>query len=165
MKVLGIDQSLTCTGWVIMDEDFKVVDSGVIRTTKEDSLPTRCGVIAYDLLNHQRRYEAWSVSIEGLSYGSIGNATRNLAILMGHIQSKLYESESDWLETPATSLKKYATGNGRADKKDMLAAVPDDFRGYLLVNYKGTGKKSGLYDLSDAYFLAKRGIEYFRGDL
>ena len=167
MRVMGIDQSLTSTAYVVVNEDKEVLSSGVIRTTKEDSLPNRCIAISNSLqeatLMHWAEDDEFMVSIEGLSYGSIGSATRNLAVLMGHIQSEMFMGDDNWLETPATSLKKFATGNGRAEKVDMLEAVPEDFRDYIKANYKKTGKQSGLTDLPDAYWLAIRGVEHFGG--
>lgn len=166
-NVLGVDQSLTVTAWVLMDDTYKVLEEGVIRTTNEDTLQERCVAISSGLTDVFRCGEVDSFSIEGLSYGSIGNATRNLAVLFGHIQATCYdyhflEGTNKWLETPATSLKKFATGSGRADKKDMLAAVPEPYQQYLRDNFKGTGKKSGLKDLPDAYWLARKGIEEYK---
>ena len=169
MRVLGIDQSLTSTAWVLVDEDKNVLDSGVIRTTKEDSLPRRCYKICRGLSEVFRGFEVghlgMKISIEGLSYGSVGNATRSLGVLMGWIQSELFTGDNNWLETPATTLKKFATGNGRAEKQDMLASVPEEFREHIKANYNKSGKKSGLLDLPDSYWLAIRGVEHFGGKL
>ena len=151
MIVMGIDQSLTSTAYVFVNENKEVLSSGVIRTSKEDSLPNRCATVATELSTATLEYwlatDDIKISIEGLSYGSIGSATRNLAVLMGWIQSELYMGDDLWLETPATSLKKFATGNGRAEKKDMLESVTEEFREHIKANYNQTGKKSGLYDL------------------
>lgn len=170
MIVMGIDQSLTSTAYVVVNETKEVLSSGVVRSNKEDSLPIRCRDITQELVEATWMPEILNgsdlkISIEGLSYGSIGSATRNLAVLMGWIQFGLYTGDSNWVETPATSLKKFATGNGKAEKVDMLEAVPEEFREHIKANYNKSGKKSGLTDLPDAYHLAIRGVEYFGGKI
>ena len=159
-NVIGIDQSLTGTAYVVMDKHKKIIVHGMIRTTKEDYLQIGCGRISQELKNVVVNCNASLVSIEGLSYGSIGNATRNLAVLMGWIQSAIYY-ETCWLETPATTLKKYATGNGKAKKHNMLESLPEPFQQEVKDTYRKSGKLSGLEDIPDAYWLACRGVDDF----
>jgi len=168
-KSLGVDQSFTATAWVLLDSETDVIMEGVIQTDKSDTLMERSQQICSELGDVLVYNQPDIFSIEGLSYGSLGNATRNLAVLFGHIQSLCYDFEylegtNNWIETPATSLKKFATGNGKADKKMMLESLPVDFKEYLKLNYKGSGKKKGLYDIPDAYWLAAKGLEVLKNE-
>lgn len=154
MKVLAIDQSLTCTGWCLFEGE-ELLKFGTIRTSKEDgSLLKRCYLVSHSLGYLVRTHltgESDRVVNEALSYGSVGAATRNLAYLLGHIHADLLKES--YSEVAPTSLKKFATGSGRAKKQDMLEALPKD----ILERFQEEGykKSTGLYDLTDAYFIGK----------
>jgi crossover junction endodeoxyribonuclease RuvC len=50
MRILGLDPSLTCTGWAII-EDGKVIKSGTIKTSKKDgSFIERINILRYRLI-------------------------------------------------------------------------------------------------------------------
>lgn len=157
---MGIDQSLTCTGvCVIRQEGFNytVLHTESIHSHKtnfEDYADTlhRAKFIADRLHMIAVKYKVTHFSIEGLSFGSKGNATRNLAILFATICIKL---NIDFPYTvPPTTLKKFATGNGRADKKEMLSVIECHDK-YLFNYLNDMTIKAGKYDLADAYWLAR----------
>lgn len=158
--VLGIDQSLTSTGvCVIADIDgvHTIKYAGALATE-----PTGLGGYA-DVLNRANDiadrieniidlYGVNEIAIEGLSFGSVGDATRNLAILFGIICSRL--NIDNPYTVPPTTLKKYATGNGRAKKQDMLASIEEKD----IELFEGLSKKTikaGKYDMADAFWLSK----------
>ena len=95
-------------------------------------------------------YSVESVRIEGLSYGSVGQATRTLAGLHYVIVDRLMRASIDVAVIAPTALKKAATGTGRADKQMMLDAVRENDREKL----SKYGKTKGRFDLADAYHLA-----------
>lgn len=61
------------------------------------------------------------VQIEGYAFGSSdsGHASR-LAELGGVIKSYLFENKFKYAEVPPTSVKKFWSGSGRADKSEMI---------------------------------------------
>ncbi len=158
---MGIDQSLTCTGVVItqIDRDGikSILHQEAISTVKTELEPipdtiVRATVIGDRLASLQAQYMPDYIALENLSYGSVGNATRNLAILFGVICTKM-----DMLHpsvVPPTSLKKFATGNGKATKKDMLEAIAQSDASFFSLLNRMT-IKAGKYDLADAYWIAK----------
>lgn len=159
---MGIDQSLTCTGVVITkvydNGDREVTFSTSIMTQKDPKLPPLADTLvrAKDIANQLLEIiEIWKpdlIGLENLSYGSVGNATRNLAILFGVICTTLGIDEPKVV--PPTTLKKFATGNGKATKADMLNAVQKEdpvFHSLLTtISIKG-----GRYDLADAFWIAR----------
>ena len=66
------------------------------------------------------------------------------------IVDRLIHASIDVAVIAPTALKKAATRSGRADKQQMLEAVPEDDREQL----SKYGKTKGRYDLADAYHLA-----------
>lgn len=155
--VMGIDQSLACTGWVILEPSQALRDFGCIKTTKDDGgLYIRAKFMAERLTAARCRnvFEGESPMIllrEGLGFGgSNSNATRDLAYLVGMIEGDM---SKPLYEIAPTALKKFATGSGKAKKEDMIAALPED----VLDKFSSEGykKTTGLADLADAYWLAR----------
>lgn len=159
---MGIDQSLSCTGVVLRqvedDGTSAVVYSQTISTSKDPSKSPiadtiiRSKIIADKLLDIQICWQPDYIALENLSYGSVGNATRNLAILFGVICTTMGLNEPSVV--PPTTLKKFATGNGKASKKEMYEAIDREdpaFYNFLTnVTLKG-----GRHDLADAFWIAK----------
>lgn len=158
---MGIDQSLTCTGVSIIETAKDGVRTSIathaIHTepTMEDPVAdvlVRSMRIAKELKTITEQYNPDYIALENLSYGSIGNATRNLAILFGVICTTLGLSQPSVV--PPTTLKKFATGNGKATKKEMLAAIEKQDK--ALFDYLDAKTiKSGKYDITDAYWIAR----------
>lgn len=151
----GIDQSLTKTGIVIYDCDSDVmIHYEIIETklNKADALDSykRVNEIASRIEFLCDLYSVESVRIEGLSYGSVGQATRTLAGLHYVIVDRLMRASIDVAVIAPTQLKKAATGSGRADKQQMLDAVSKIDRD----EFEKIGKTKGRFDLADAYHLA-----------
>ena len=153
---MGIDQSFTSTGVVIMEHDGGVTTLThyeVIRSNPEDDIYKRCVFIANKIVDLAKLHMPDIILIEGLAFGvGAGDATRNLAGLQFVIITKLKEFINNIQVIAPTSLKKSATGSGRADKKEMHAALPDDVS--TMFKEAKILKTKGLYDLVDAYWLA-----------
>lgn len=138
MYILGVDPSLSSTGLAWLDTDEPEWITSRVRT-----LPPSAGA---DRLHEQARrmsriagevrekvngaHGVWVdlVVIEGLSMGSHGNATRDLAGLWWLIVRELVVRTSAELMVVAPATRaKYATGSGRASKSDVLAAVRETY--------------------------------------
>jgi Holliday junction resolvasome RuvABC endonuclease subunit len=153
MIILGIDQSYTSSGLVVVDGD-KLLYSGVFKTPKDMDIFERAWRIGEHVLEKIEEFGVEAVAIEGLAFGMTGNATRDLAGLQFVIVSKIQFVAGKLVAVISPkSLKVFATANGKATKKEMIAAVPEDVNSI----FKGQGYKltTGLADLSDAYFLAQ----------
>lgn len=153
--ILGIDQSFTNTGLVIWD-GREVANFQIIKTDKDDSdtlaVFKRCIKISNTIISIIDNVPITQVNLEGLGFGSVGNATRNLAMLQASIITRIIEKHP-YVEIniiPPTTLKKFATGAGKAGKQEMYEALPDDIKN----KFKDVKRTKGLYDLTDAFFLA-----------
>lgn len=155
-RVLGIDQSMSSTGIVIF-EDKSLIHHEILRTSKNDKNPLdlfiRVNEISGGIKNICIEYSVDSVVIEGLGFGAVGNATRNLAGLQFCIVTTLVgHLNIEPIIIAPTSLKKQATGNGKASKDDMVEAVKGVDQAFYDV-LVSTPKTKGRYDLADAFFL------------
>lgn len=156
MVTIGIDQSLTSTGVCISGIEDSVVQRHfeIIKTATrpEDPLDLfrRSATIADELVKICNRFSVKKAYIEGLSFGSRGDATRKLATLQGIIIDRLLAIDIEPCIIAPPSLKKFATDNGRASKEEMFDVLPEDLKRTL----SDIPKSKGRYDLCDAYWLS-----------
>lgn len=101
--------------------------------------------------NIQKDYIIDRVVMEGVSYGSVkGAALVDLAFLNALIRMKLYQKQLTFYIVAPTEVKKFAVGNGAAEKSVMIMSwkkldkniqtLPDWFK---------------CDDLADAYFMSR----------
>lgn len=154
MKVLGIDQSFTSCGIVVL-EDGQIIHVERYVSNKEADTYSRAWDVAQRILEVVQIFKPERVAIEGLSFGARGDATRNLGGLIYVIICTLrFIGSTQCIDIlPPQTIKKFATGSGRADKNQMVAALPKDVRDKF--DSLGVKKTTGLTDLTDAYFIAK----------
>ncbi len=175
LTILGLDQSVTCTGVVILD----IMDSihqgqephidieywGAIKTERgqEDYIfdtMDRANQLVTELVKLIREYRPNVICFESLSLGSKGNATRTLPLLLGVILKGIDEAVWQYnvqiYHYAPKSLKKLATGNGNASKTMMFDQLQINAP-ELHKELAGKPKNIGRYDITDAYYLARYG--------
>jgi len=161
MLSLGIDQSLTSSGYCLVAYDESlvlpyVIDHGIVTSSKDETrlhdLFYRIMEIEDFFIDYVREHNVEQIQIEGISFGSRGDATRNLAALQGVLITGLLRSCDCVIKIVAPpTLKKYATNNGFAKKDLLLESLPEDIKTEFTSKYK---KSKGLSDVVDAYWLA-----------
>ncbi len=154
MKILGLDQSFNCSGYTIFEEDNTMSSFGVIKVEKTiENIFDRALTIALKVCNIIEENEITNVNIEGLAFGMRGDATRDLAGLQFTILTMVkhkYPLITIKIIAP-NSVKKFATGSGKASKQEMIDALPEDIKKQFTdKNFK---KTTGLADLADSYFI------------
>lgn len=159
MKIIGIDQSFSSSALCVIDESTSILDFSVYRSQKELDVFEKCYLVAKNISNYVIKYEPNVIILEGLSFGNLGNRTRDLAglqfVIITHLRYQL--NFNNIIIVPPPTLKKFATGSGRADKTLMIKNLPVNVS--ELFNTAGFKKTTGLSDLADAYWLACYGIQ------
>ena len=156
---MGIDQSYTSTGICILNDDGNILHSEVITTDKSEDIYSRAGKVATTICLIVQQYKPTNIAIEGLAFGMRGNATRDLAGLQFIIVHELNKIEYTYKIVSPLTIKKLAMSNlsdvkmKEMKKKMMHEATPDDVKEHLLT--QKYLKTKGLYDVVDAYFLAR----------
>ncbi|MDX2480722.1 MAG: hypothetical protein QNK24_10355 [Desulfuromusa sp.] len=129
MRYVGVDVSLTNTAVVSIDKDGKITSSiGKIGYTLSDDddvwKETERAVIITNAVVGFIDGCKFS-AIEGYAYQAKGKRTYQIGELGGMIRSEIFKRS--WNHKPVfispTSLKKFATGGGRADKKKIRECV------------------------------------------
>ena len=143
MKVIGLDLSLTNTGFAYITQDSYTTYSiksklkGVARLNE-----------IYNEVKSKLR-DCDLVVIEGYGFGS--QKAHSLGELGGLIKFLLYNEKYKVMIVPPTVLKKFLTGKGNSDKSIMM-----------MTTYKKYGVEITDDNQVDAYVLAKLGQMYFK---
>lgn len=155
MNYIGIDQSYTSTGFVVLDEQKNLIDCNIFSTPKTDDIFKRAWELSEAIITGISKYPDAKLAIEGLAFSMRGNATRDLAGLQFSIITKInFILKRDITIVAPPTLKKSATGTGKASKEEMIDALPKDIL-EVFTKEKNWKKSRGLTDVTDAYFLAR----------
>jgi len=143
---LGIDPSLTATavcrmvdGEVDTFEEFKPKVKGEERL---DWLFTKVSGMTGDPFGGERP-PITLIAIEGYAY-SRPNQAHQMGELGGVLRLLLHWVGHSWIEVAPSALKKFATGQGNADKDQVMLQV-----------YKRWGFEAPTNNVADAFVLAK----------
>ena len=121
MKIIGLDLSLTNTGWVILQNGN--VRAYFTIVTKPRRGIKRLSYIKRELKKVLIVYKPkWAV-IEGYAYSPNANMAFSIGELGGIIKRLLYVRGINYLIVAPKTLKKFVTGNGNANKEMMAKAV------------------------------------------
>jgi len=163
MLIIGIDPSLTATGIVVF-RDGKLELAETTKNRPELGTIKRVTDIRFhigSIIDNLETKEEWDnkwqapdlIVIEGFSYGSKGRSVFDIAYLGWRIREDLERlKEQDnipWLEVPPSQLKKFATGQGNANKEIILQQA-----------YKRWGYETHDNNVADAFVLAQIGRAY-----
>lgn len=126
MIILGIDPGLATVGFgVVNKEKFKtkVVDYGVIKTTKDDTLPKRLEKIYNGVLEIIDKYQPEHVAIEELFFNTNITTGITVAEARGVIMLACINKRLQLYEYTPLQIKQALTSNGRADKQQVQFMV------------------------------------------
>lgn len=158
--VIGVDQSFTSSGVCVIDGG-EATRLYTIKTSSENGDTfARANLVATKIATAIGEHGASLICLEGLAFSKFGNATRDLAGLQYAVIVLLrYKYNFEHIIIiPPNELKKFATGHGNASKDDMVGALPPHIdKNIRDQNYK---KSTGLYDVTDAYWLARYAEAY-----
>lgn len=125
-RVLGFDPGLAIVGYGIIDGDGrtrKVVDYGVIRTPKEESVPVRLAMIYRAASALFDKYKPDEVAIEELFFNTNTTTGINVAQARGVVLLSAIEFCGRLYEYTPLQVKQAMTGYGRAEKKQIQQMV------------------------------------------
>lgn len=112
------------------------------------------------VINYLEDFDVQHVGLEGYSMGSKSSRLFQIGEATGILKRILWESEIDYSIYAPTSIKKFATGNGRADKNGMASAFigREDQDLFELLEMDKTTKP--IEDLFDSYWIARMKKEH-----
>jgi Holliday junction resolvasome RuvABC endonuclease subunit len=126
---LGVDLSLTSSGFVIADKKARHVTTKIIRTRAEDPIETRISYIYRELellletgINPLIPGKVVMGGIEGLAIHGAGQRGLQLSALHYYVRINLKNKFPNikLCVIPPTSLKKFISGSGKCEKDKMI---------------------------------------------
>ena len=127
LRILGIDPGLNLTGYAVLEVHPggpKVIEAGVVRGKTKDSLAARLGEVHDGVADVIAALRPNAMALEQL-YSHYDHP--RTSILMGHARGVIclaaVKAGIDVTNYSATQIKKVLTGNGRAPKSQMQAAI------------------------------------------
>ena len=127
MKILGVDPSLSNTGYGLLDVNGKKLfplEGGVIKTKTKDSLEIRLSIIFENFNNLLLKFSPDCLAVEDLHSRPRFAKT---SILMGHARGVIFMSAGlnkiPVYDYQPTRAKNVVTGSGRADKTQVMNSV------------------------------------------
>lgn len=142
MRVLGIDPSASKTGLVLLNG--KTVEHSLIVTPKAMKGMARVQLIADLFATFLDQWKPTTAAIEGYGYAS---PSLSISVeVQAFLRMALHVRVVPWYIVPPSTLKKYATGAGGAEKDKVSRIVKTRW-----------GFEAPSDDVVDAYVLAKIG--------
>lgn len=152
LRILGLDPGSRVTGYGIVEfnhGDVVYIKQGVLNLIAETAdFAQRLSVLGQGLRSLLLEYRPQHVAIERVFLGRNADS----AFKLGHARGvAVYESAlmgCEFHEYATREVKKGVTGNGAADKAEVMAVV------HRLLNVPAQDKNQKLFDASDALALA-----------
>ena len=146
MIIMGLDISMRATGVAVVDSNYRLLHQRVLKTdpgqgVSEIDCIDRAHKQVDQLLGIIEAYRPDRFIVEGAAYGVLTAAKSNAGLLhrMSNTACQLWQvtgiikyavrraSDSSMVIMSPTTVKKHITGSGKADKKQMLAAVKEKY--------------------------------------
>lgn len=124
MTILGLDLSLTQSGYCFYDNDKNTHTVGVIK-------PKMRGIARLSFVRDELRGLLISnkpdiVFIEGYAFGAKFKSAQ-IGELGGVLKTYLFNNEIPFLILPILTIKKFTTGKGNADKELIIKTVKEKY--------------------------------------
>lgn len=148
MKYTGIDLSLTNTGIVVLNDSGSIYSQRLIKTKSSENIEDRIYYIYNEINNLLIDYNNMIINIEGLSFGSKGNAIMQLAGLHYYVRINFNLIGVKYKIIPPTILKKYITGKANCKKNLILLQIYKKF----MIEFDDD-------NIADSYVLARMAYE------
>ena len=127
LLILGIDPGSQYTGYGLVRRDgskIRALDSGRIRLPRKCDLPTRLAKLSRDLDELLDQHQPDAVALESLFHGVNSRSLIVLAQTRGAILARIAAiRDVPVVEYTPAEIKQTVTGNGRADKKQIVRMV------------------------------------------
>ena len=127
LPVLGVDPGLNRTGYAVVirnGRSGKLIEGGVIRSTRARTLPERLGEIAQGLREVIAEYRPGCVAVEQ-AFAHVRNLRSS--VMIAHVRGAILlcaaENNLPVINPTPAEVKRLLTGSGKASKEQIQAAI------------------------------------------
>lgn len=158
MAIVSADQSYTSSGIAVLSDDGQLLSCHTYKTDDQNDMYSRAWEFAQHVSGIAEEYDARFIAVEGLAYAKSGDSTRDLAGLQYVVICVLRFIHGYYVEVVyPTTVKKFATGKGNSNKDALVEHLPDQVRTHF--DQQNAKKSTGLYDLTDAYWIGRVALD------
>ena len=145
MKILGIDPGYDILGWSVINDKFKVLNYGIIKTSPADPVETRLLKIHRGLDAIITEFQPDCASLEKLFFQKNSKTVMNVSAAIGVVMLTLKLRELPFFEYTPTQVKNSITGFGKAEKDQVE---------FMIKRILNMDEISGPDDAADALSIA-----------
>ena len=147
---LGLDLSLSGSGLVIIDDDYKIIEKRVMHFNAIDT--ERLIFLEEDFLNILKPYQEKIklVCYESPAYKAEGKLVE-IGEWLGVVKTNLHKLGLNVIKAAPNQIKKYVSGKGVGDKNLIILDV-----------YKNFGEEIRQDDEADAYIASRISHDYYK---
>ena len=139
MRIIGVDPGLNCTGWAIIQiENKKIdyIDGGKINTSSKEPIEKRLYKLHKELLSTLKQHKPDSAAIEEIFVNKSPRSSLNLCHARGALLLTLSTSGIENIgHYQPNHIKKSITGNGHAQKHQMIKMVQFIIKTFEKINH------------------------------
>lgn len=157
MVIIGLDLSLSSTGYSIINCKGEILTYGVISTTTKDNDYIRVYKIASRIKELIKEYEVDVAVLENSFFGKNPNTGLKLARLAGAVFYICIESNIEIEMLAPTTTRKILLGDGKAKKESVAKFIQDSY-----INIGKYSDKAGKNKTSDIYDSLCLGLAYLK---
>ncbi len=119
MRIIGIDPGYDIVGWSILDDNFKVENYGIIKTSVNDDFDERLLNIHRSLNNIIEKFTPDCAAVEKIFFQKNVKTAIPVAKAAGVISLTLKLKGINFTEYSPTEIKHSVTGYGKATKEQI----------------------------------------------
>lgn len=150
MRILGIDPSLTSSGWVLLNNG-KIKDFGLIKTNTDTE--KRFLYIYQEFEKIIKKSKPDEIHIETPFFGTNAQSSLSLAYVRGALLVLCESLDIPLISFAPQEIKKTFTGSGKANKDDLAKAIAEKYKNDKKIKEIGPfsdknnkNKTSDIYD-------------------
>lgn len=159
IKVLAIDIGFDRIGLAILDKDNnnkdRLIHSECFETNRKDSISKRINSVTNHIESLINKYQPNTVISESIFVFKNHKTVIDVAGVRGVVLFLVGKYNLDFHEYTPIQIKSAITGDGRADKKQVLFMVKNTLKDFIY-------KDNMLDDEIDAIAIGLTGLAYFR---
>jgi crossover junction endodeoxyribonuclease RuvC len=159
LKVIGIDPGITKVGYGIIEEDLKVIETGIFIPSKKLNFEGKIGFLLKNIEILIEKFNPEIISIEEIYVAKNTQIALKIGIFTGGIIGLSVLKNIKFILIPPREIKQLITGNGGATKEQIKFMV-ENLTSYL--NFKNFEETDAVAVAISTIFKLKENVILYK---